>query len=169
VTLYWAYGSNLNIQHMRSRCPTATVMGRLTLDNTVLRFRQVADVAYLRGATTQGGIWKINDEDVRVLDQYEGVDLHHPQQGLYQKRWLTLLVDGNEKPCLYYQMNIGGIMPPSQQYLDVIAQGYRDFGLDLGKLEKALQHSWNRMQKTQYLLRRHKRKGMPELARGVSQ
>ena len=37
--LYFAYGSNINLDQMRYRCPDATVYGQAVLDNYDLRFR----------------------------------------------------------------------------------------------------------------------------------
>lgn len=165
--LYWCYGSNLNVRQMRKRCPDATPFGPLVLPNAVLRFRGVADVAYLRGTECQGGLWEISRRDEAYLDSYEGVNQVRPERGLYIKRYLTLKIDDEVRRALYYQMNTVGIMPPSQAYLDVIAQGFRDFGLDLERLQRAVDHSWTRQRKTPWLRNRWKRKGMPRLGREV--
>ena len=37
--LYFAYGSNINLDQMRYRCPDASVYGQAVLDNYDLRFR----------------------------------------------------------------------------------------------------------------------------------
>lgn len=37
--LYIAYGSNLNLEQMKHRCPTAEVVGKSTLRGWRLRFR----------------------------------------------------------------------------------------------------------------------------------
>ena len=37
--LYFAYGSNINLDQMQYRCPDATVYGQAVLDNYDLRFR----------------------------------------------------------------------------------------------------------------------------------
>jgi hypothetical protein len=165
--LYWCYGSNLNVRQMRKRCRDATVFGPLVVPNAVLRFRGVADVAYLRGAECHGGLWEISKRDEEALDRYEGVDLARPERGLYVKRYLTLKIKGEVRRALYYQMNATGIMPPSQAYLDVIAQGFRDFGLPLERLQRAVDHSWARQRKTPLLRDRWRRKGAPRLAREV--
>lgn len=165
--LYWAYGSNTNVAQMAERCPTATVFAPLVLPNAVLRFRGVADVAYLKGASCPGALWEIAPSDEAALDRYEAVDPNHPERGLYLKRYFTAEVDGSRRRILYYQMQTVGIMPPSQFYLDVIAQGYRDFGLPLERLERALAHSWAKKRKTPYLVGRWKRRGAGRLARSI--
>lgn len=162
--LYWAYGSNLHVRQMRLRCPDAVKIGPLTVPNAVLRFRGVADVAYLRGAECLGGLWEVSAADEAALDRYEGVDPNDTERGLYAKRYLTVLYQGEKRSVLYYQMNHLGITPPSASYYQTIAQGYEDFGLDVDRLEKALRHSYDRRRKTPFLARRYKLKGRPVLA-----
>ena len=42
-TLYFAYGSNINLDQMAFRCPDATVIGPVTLENYELLFRGNGD------------------------------------------------------------------------------------------------------------------------------
>jgi hypothetical protein len=119
-------------------------------------------VAFHATAKCPGGLWRITDACERALDAYEGVS-----GGLYEKKYLTLRVKGTEEPCLYYKMLHHGIMPPSEYYLDVIVQGYQDFRLPLERLDRAVEHSWNRKNKTRFLRRRYARAGKPDLAYGV--
>ena len=153
---------------MQHRCPSAVPLTALNLPNAVLRFRYVADVAYLRGAICPGALWQITESDLPSLDEYEGVDHDDPELGLYQKKYLRLLIRGTERRVLYYQMTRTGIMPPSQPYLDAIAEGYRNFGLPLDRLERALQHSHVRARETPALRRRHRRKGLSPFAVAVN-
>ena len=37
--LYFAYGSNINLEQMAHRCPDAQIMGPVTLENYELQFR----------------------------------------------------------------------------------------------------------------------------------
>lgn len=160
MTLYWAYGSNLDPAGMRRRCPSAKRIGPLTLDCGALVFRGVADVVARHDSTVPGGVWRISRECERVLDQYEGV-----RHRLYRKRYLRLKVAGVSEDCLYYQMTASrGIMPPSEYYLDVIRRGYEYFGLDVQVLNRALEESWSDKKVTDHLRERHVRKGRPQLA-----
>lgn len=38
-TLYFAYGSNINLEQMEHRCPDALLVGPVTLQNYELQFR----------------------------------------------------------------------------------------------------------------------------------
>lgn len=159
-SLYAAYGSNLSFAHMARRCPPAEPCGTLYLRHVQLLFRGVADVRVERGAEVPLGLWWITPECERSLDSYEGV-----ASRVYMKRYLTVEVDGEYEDVLFYQMRTHrGVMPPSEQYLDTIARGYQDFGLDLAYLDAALSRSWTCKDITQNLHERYVRRGRPKLA-----
>ena len=56
-TLYLAYGSNLNVSQMSSRCPDAIPMGGFYLPDYKLVFRGVADIEYEKGNAIPVGMW----------------------------------------------------------------------------------------------------------------
>ena len=68
--LYFAYGSNINLDQMQYRCPDATVYGQAVLDNYDLRFRGsgVATVEPKEGACVYGLLWDPSTatKDIRV-------------------------------------------------------------------------------------------------------
>lgn len=70
--LYFAYGSNINLDQMRYRCPDATVYGQAVLDNYDLRFRGsgVATVEPKEGACVYGLLWELTDKCEASLDRY---------------------------------------------------------------------------------------------------
>jgi hypothetical protein len=158
-TLYWAYGSNLNKEQMRRRCPGASPVSPRLVSNCELVFRGVADVDFVEEGVAAGGLWRITERDEEALDQYEGVSFNY-----YEKRYFTY----NGQRVLFYKMTDRGIMPPSEFYLNCIVQGYRDFGLNLAFLEEALEHSWTGKKKTKGLKERYLRKGRPALAKMVA-
>lgn len=133
--LYLAYGSNLNKEQMKWRCPNARPVGRVMFENAMLVFRGVADVIECQGSAVPMGIWRITPSDERALDSYEGTG-----SGLYSKEevWLP-----NGKSALIYLMNDSGVMPPSQRYADTIRKGYKDFGLDESYLDAAIARSFD--------------------------
>jgi len=158
-SLMWAFGSNLNHAHMRARCPNATPIKGLYIDHAKLVFRSVADVMFERGAIAAGGLWEITKECEERLDRYEGV-----ASGLYSKLSIRLLYRGEERDCLFYQMNEEGVMPPSNSYLGIIRQGYRDFGLDERLLNEAVDEAWHNQYRTPYLQNRFKRSDSQSIA-----
>lgn len=160
-TLYWAYGSNLCIRSMARRCPKAKPYEALTIHNSALTFRGVADVVVRKGHLTPGGLWWITKECEDSLDAYEGV-----RSGFYLKRYLPMTIRGKEHRVLFYQMATrNGIQPPAPSYLDTIAEGYIDFGLDQEWLEIALQEAWENKELTPMLRRRWHARGKQKLAR----
>lgn len=157
---YWAYGSNLNIQQMKRRCPRAVPLAPLNIKDGELVFRGVADVQLRKGGIIPGGLWRITPDCERALDQYEGVAAK-----MYAKRYLSIRVKNEVGDCLFYQMRSKGIMPPSEFYLDTIIQGYKDFNLDLLELEAAVARSWEDKDKTPDMKERYLRKGRQPMAR----
>ena len=73
--LYFAYGSNINLDQMQYRCPDATVYGQAVLDNYDLRFRGsgVATVEPKEGACVYGLLWELTDKCEASLDRYRPI------------------------------------------------------------------------------------------------
>lgn len=165
MKLYFAYGSNLNKEQMSHRCPKAEALGRYTLKDARLVFRGVADVIPEEGAKCLGGLWAITSECEAALDAYEGV-----RGGLYRKEYFPLArpIRG-ESHVLIYVMNSTGIMPPSEYYLHVIREGYRDFGLKQKHLNDAVEASYDDKAPSHIERQRHARKGRPRLAERPSE
>lgn len=140
--LYIAYGSNLNLEQMRHRCPTAEVVGKSTLHGWRLRFRggaysAVATIEKDKDHSVPVLVWQILPGDELALDRYEGFPF------LYRKEMLRLTVDGKQVRAMVYIMNkVGrpyGI--PSVGYYNTIFQGYQSAGFDTGILVAAAQSS----------------------------
>jgi hypothetical protein len=164
MTLYFAYGSNLNLDQMQRRCPAATPLDKLYLQGWQLVFRMVADVTPSDDHSAPGGLWQLTPECERELDRYEGFNPLHPDSGMYRK--VRVAVDGlpdGETHVMMYVMNSTGIMPPSTGYYDCIRDGYRDFGLKQTALRLALKHSHDAKHPTHVERKRMRRKGRPAL------
>ena len=118
--LYFAYGSNINLDQMRYRCPDATVYGQAVLDNYDLRFRGsgVATVEPKEGACVYDLLWGLTDKCEASLDRYEG----YPR--LYIKQTLEVRTfDGQRVPVMAYIMNpelhLKPSLPPRDYYLGI--------------------------------------------------
>ena len=140
--LYIAYGSNLNLEQMAHRCPTAEVVGTATLRGWRLWFRggnggAVATVERERGCEVPVLIWRIQPQDERALDRYEG------WPHLYHKETLRLTVNGRRVYAMVYIMNEAGhpYGTPSLGYLNTIREGYKSAGFDDNILAKAVSDS----------------------------
>jgi hypothetical protein len=80
--------------------------------------------------------------------------------------------------CMFYKMNKEsyqdkpkdrGISPPYFSYLDMIIDGYRDFGLDMSYLERAVIESNKEANITKKLEERWQRRGQPKLVRSFKE
>lgn len=129
--LYLAYGSNLNLEQMRLRCPAAKIVGTSILNGWHLTFRggenmAVATVEQKKDGKVPVLVWKLTPADERALDYYEGFPY------LYQKEQLRVLVEGKRMTAMIYVMN-ASIRPygtPSKSYLNTIREGYASAGFD---------------------------------------
>lgn len=135
--LYIAYGSNLNIEQMKHRCPTALPAGIGILENCALDFRRMSSHAYAtihpqKGAYVPIAFWKIDEKAEKSLDAYEG----YPR--FYYKITLPIThSDGSKREAMIYIMNnkaVPGI--PSRSYVQTIYKGYIDMGLDVNTLDE---------------------------------
>ena len=131
--LYFAYGSNLNIKQMKARCPKASPKTGIIIPDWRLVFRGYADIEPHQGSTLLGGLWNITESCEVSLDRYEGV-----KGGLYRKCYFNY----QDEQVLYYRMNETGIYYPSPWYIEVIAEGYEDFGLDMADLSASIDHAY---------------------------
>jgi gamma-glutamylcyclotransferase (GGCT)/AIG2-like uncharacterized protein YtfP len=140
-TLYIAYGSNLNLEQMAHRCPTAKVVGAAELKGYELLFRgfnvgAVATVEKKKGSSVPVLVWELELSDEVALDRYEGYPF------LYRKEWVKVRLDKKLTDVMVYIMNDGrplGI--PSSHYYNIIKQGYKSAGFDLLPLDTAVQKS----------------------------
>ena len=129
--IYLAYGSNLHIEQMQRRCPTAEVLGTSTLHGYRLVFNSVATIEPDPDRSVPVLLWDIKPADEIPLDRYEG----YPR--LYRREIVQVELDGKTVDAMVYIMNPKGIAPPSHYYYDVIRQGYEMNGLDIAVLEQA--------------------------------
>lgn len=136
---YLAYGSNLNLEHMAQRCPSAKPIGVTTLENHRLVYKGSADdFSYLtiekgEGKSIPLGIFTVSPKDIPLLDRYEG----YPE--LYSKNYITVKIGDKPKKALIYIMNQQFTYHlPSERYIENCIMGYEDFGFDKKILEQAL-------------------------------
>lgn len=135
---YIAYGSNLNVEQMKKRCPDAKVAGKTVLSGWRLRFRgwpsnAVATIEEEEGYSVPVGVWKISERDEAALDIYEGCP------HLYRKENITIMLNDQPITALVYIMNAD--LPynaPCYDYLLTIRDGYIAFGLDRTILRRAV-------------------------------
>lgn len=132
--LYAAYGSNLNLEQMKYRCPDAEFVGTAIIPNCTLIFKSrvnncgVLDIAKCPGIDTPVGLFKITTADEKSLDRYEG----YPS--FYTKKKAMVKFMGEEQKVMFYAMNKNNgcsAAMPSLHYYHTVIQGYIDTGLDV--------------------------------------
>ena len=136
--LYGAYGSNMNLEQMRHRCPKAKVVGSGTLEGYKLTFRGkykgVANIEPCKDRTVPIVLWEITEDCETALDLYEGFP------NLYIKKQVDVMVKGKAKTVMVYVMTneyTDMVAAPTEYYFNVIARGYYDNGIDLKALQIA--------------------------------
>ena len=130
--LYFAYGSNLNHFQMKRRCKDSVFLKKIILKNFRLTFRskyRAADIEIKKNSIVPGGLFEISKSDEKKLDIYEDF----PK--LYKKYYL----DYYNKKVMTYTMTKKTVFTfPTERYLNVIKQGYKDCKLDKKYLNNAL-------------------------------
>lgn len=131
--LYAAYGSNINLEQMAYRCPRARVVGTGFIEGYKLTFRRggYANIEPCEGERVPVLLWRITDECERSLDHYEG----YPR--FYMKEYAAV----NKTRALVYVMTPGArgdFELPTKRYYRGIMMGYRDNGLPVDYLVKAV-------------------------------
>ncbi len=134
--LYIAYGSNINLEQMAFRCPTAEIAGKGLLNGYELQFKHHATIEKNEESKVPVLLWRLKNQDEQSLDKYEG----YPKY--YRKENLSLEINGKNVDAMMYIMNGNqAISMPTESYFHAIKQGYIDNGLDLDYLETALQQA----------------------------
>ncbi len=140
--LYFAYGSNINLQQMAVRCPDAKVVEPAVLEGYELLFRGngssfgVATISPKEGCLVRGLLWKITPYCELSLDIYEG----YPR--LYEKQEVALHTkSGKQVQAMVYVMtHEKERLPtmPTRSYYTGIQEGFRQNGLPEQALKDAL-------------------------------
>ena len=102
MTLYFAYGTNMDRSGMRQRCPVARAIGIARLEGwrlVVMREGYVS-IAQEADGCVHGVLWRVGPSDLTALDAYEAVDA-----GLYYRRTLPVLADRRTQSAQVY---VGG-------------------------------------------------------------
>ncbi len=145
--LYVAYGSNMNLNQMKFRCPNSKIVGTGKLVGWKLVFNVHLDIiqTHDKEDIVPVVIWDIADEDWCTLDRYEGYPYYY-----IRKNVMVKLDNGKYKKAIVYVMvdSRKGIAPPMDKYFETCKQGCIDNKIDVEYLYKALHYSYEN--KTKY-------------------
>ena len=138
--LYFAYGSNMNWDQMRERCPSSRFVGIVVLREHKLAFTRrsvtrgcgVADVVAEDGAEVWGVVYEIEDLDVGRLDTSEGFEPGRKKNSYYRRECCVFL-DGEDQRPLTVSTYFADPQPnpplPNTAYKNLILTGARHWHL----------------------------------------
>ena len=130
--LYFAYGSNLNHFQMKRRCKDSIFLKKYNLKDFKLTFRskyRAADIEKKKNSIVPGALFEISKSDEKKLDVYEDFPI------LYTKMYFKYY---NKRVMTYSMVKKTKFRYPTERYLNIIKQGYKDCKLDKKYLIKAL-------------------------------
>lgn len=130
---YFAYGANLSKSNMARLCPGAKPLTSATLPNYKLLFTLssrtegggTATVKLTHGERVPGALYEIDAACLRALDKYE----NYPRD--YNRINVIVFDDFGDaiEAVTYLKMRQLPEAKPGADYLKLIQQGYRDWGL----------------------------------------
>jgi gamma-glutamylcyclotransferase (GGCT)/AIG2-like uncharacterized protein YtfP len=138
--LYFAYGSNLDLDQMRLRVPGVGVVGVAMLPDHRLTFPLfsegwgggAAGVTHAHGQTVWGVLYEVSEEGLAALDRYEGWKGAGDHHNLYERELVTVELtrpDDGSVPrrvrATTYLARTLNPTPPARLYLDTVLRGAR--------------------------------------------
>ena len=132
--LYFAYGSNLNHFQMKRRCKDSIFLKKINLKDFKLTFRskyRAADIEWKKKSIVPGGLFYISKSDEKKLDIYEDYPI------LYKKYYFNYY---GKKVMTYTMNNKTSFKFPTERYLNIVKQGYKDCNLDIKFLKQGLKN-----------------------------
>jgi hypothetical protein len=120
MPLYFAYGSNMDSEQMKKRCPNYKYIGKGFLSDHTIAFTRysitrnssVADVIQKTGELVWGILYRLTEEDITRMDRHEG----HPN--IYARKTVTIDKVSND----HFAYN--NAILPSNEYEKVSAEIY---------------------------------------------
>ncbi len=146
---YFAYGSNLHHAQMQRRCHKCKYIKKHILHDYQLTCRKIrnfrnkyaacdkgkhsaCDIEKKVGKKVYGALYLISKCAEKRLDDYE----EYPR--LYKKIYFKY---NGHKVMTYTMVRKTKLAPPTERYLNIVKQGYKDCKLNIRSLKTALQPS----------------------------
>ena len=117
---------------MKRRCKDSIFIKKFELKGYKLNFRskyRAADIEKKKNSIVPGGLFEISQSDEKKLDTYEDFPV------LYNKMYFNYY---NQKVMTYIMNHKTEFRFPTERYLNIVKQGYKDCGLDKKFLTRAL-------------------------------
>ena len=156
---YVAYGSNLSLERMRSRCPDAEAFGTAVIPGYRLLFKKsrtgyYATIEQDANCYVPAAVYRISERDEELLDRYEGCPHYYYKQQF--RLSVTRLDSGSKmrekKWCMAYMLHEGrGLGKPDTDYFRILEEGYAAWDFDTDILGKGLADSIGNEDARKYL------------------
>jgi hypothetical protein len=121
MTLYFAYGANMERAAMHARCGEATALGPAVLRGwRYVIANGYGSVTPEAGAQVCGVLWRLTPRDLAALNIFECLD-----SGLYRRATLSVEIGGRRSRALVYLARNGGkrrAMPGYQERIIAAAE-----------------------------------------------
>jgi hypothetical protein len=139
MPVYFAYGSNMDVNAMGRRCPRSKALGLARLERHRLAVMREGWLTAVRNPSSavHGVLWDLALSDIAALDRYENLS-----QGLYVKLTQPVIAErGPKQAIVYFGANTGpGVARPA--YLAEVLAAARSWplpGEGLAALERLAQ------------------------------
>jgi gamma-glutamylcyclotransferase (GGCT)/AIG2-like uncharacterized protein YtfP len=123
--MYFAYGSNMDLEQMKARCPGTRVMGVAHLSHYRMAFTRwsrswksgTADILPDFGKTVFGALYDLSLDDLKKMDKFAD----YPNSYIRQDVFVNF---GDERlPALTYVARRLGVFLPSKSYIGKMVRG----------------------------------------------
>ena len=123
---YFAFGSNMSAQRMQERLGWSPSRSGAILPDYEMVFNKhsndggKANIMYSQGDLVEGILYSVNEEDLLILDKYEGVSAKQ------YKRYDIEVRNNYKQPIAavaYKALNTGKVYAPTEEYLNYILEG----------------------------------------------
>ena len=148
---YIAYGSNLNVFQMQTRCPQAVIMGTSELNGWELLFKGSKTGSYLTIEPCENGlvpvaVWEVSENDEKALDRYEGYPTFYYKKEI-KIQYKNIHTNRNRTitAFVYIMHEDRPIGIPSEFYFRTCQEGYETFCFDKQVLINAFKKSEERV------------------------
>lgn len=123
--IYFAYGSNMDLDQMKMRCPGSEVIGIGELSHYAMAFTRwsrswksgTADILPERGKSVYGVLFDLTFEGLKKLDKFAD----YPNS--YLRQDVNVLFEGEVLPAMTYVARRQGVFQPSKSYVGKMVHG----------------------------------------------
>ena len=127
MPLYFAYGSNMDVEAMRTRAPNSRPLGAARLPRSRFIIMQGGYASFINDAqrSVHGVLWELALSDVRLLDRYEDI-----ASGLYKKiQQPVLRAGGGSARALVYVGGSTARGEPHAGYMESVIAAARGWAM----------------------------------------